>query len=110
MYKKNYRIYIYYNDLLICKFDTENQDWNWIYENFGKQVVISGFDLGFSIHQILDVAEKYCKAIHKKKDHSYKIKRSDIQLFLANYFLLHKLNRIPEGEFLYLKHKKRIKK
>ncbi len=105
--KNNYKLYMFYKDELIGKYNCVGDDWKEIYKSYSECLIRAGFIEGFTFDEQIKKYEDFCDDIHKQKRHCYKIKFKDFLTFLSCYFCLVKLNRINYDDFLFLKCKSR---
>lgn len=105
-----YTLYINYKDDYICKFKTRSDDWNKVYEEYSKNMIIDGMRKGFNIKRQIDTFHTFCDMIWKQKRDCYKIRRSDYMMFMSCFFGLVKYGKIPVHDFIFLKNKRKKKK
>ena len=103
-----YNLYLTHGDILIGKYKVLTTDLKKIYNEMGAHVVIQGFKSGNNIEAQIKKYKYFIDYIHTQKINCYKIKASDLIMYLTCYLCLDKFNvDVEEPIFLKIKKKKK---
>jgi len=101
-----YRLYLSDGDVTIAKFKTRSDDMNLVYKEYGEEIILQGLRKGFTIEQQVKKYKLFIEAIHKQKRNCYKIRTSDLFMYLSCYSALYKFNEeMDTPMFLKIKNK-----
>ena len=101
-----YKLNLIYNNTII-KFNVDTDDWNNIYNEFGKDLITKAFVQNVSIKNQINKYKCFCDVLVKKKFDCYKIRSSDYLIFLSCFMALVKFNVISPLDIIILKKKKK---
>ncbi len=107
--KYKYNFYCYYKDIRVGKYKCSGDDFNELYEQMSKGLIMDGFEKGMNIQEQIKFFQVYCNKISEQVDKCYKVKASDFLMFLSCYVALIKYNVIHETEYLFIKNKVSLK-
>lgn len=94
-----YRFYIFDNNNIICKYKVKTNNIEDIYKTHGKYLMENGMKLGYTLKSQIEKYEDYINAVNKRKDNCYKIRASDLLMYLSCYCCLNKLNMMDDNHF-----------
>jgi hypothetical protein len=104
----DFKLYMYYKDQLLCKWDGEGNDWEEIYKQYSKPVMEQSLRSGVSLKKQLIISKTCVEHIYKQKINCYKIRASDLYILLAPYFMLVKFGILSTDNFIFLKKKNHL--
>ena len=104
-----YKLYLHNNDILIYKCIIWTNDIMEIANHYGTPLIEKGLRNGVNLWQQINILNLFMKGIYKQKINCYKIRKTDLDMYLASYCALLKLNRIenPHNDLIILKIKKK---
>jgi len=101
-----YKLYLYYKDIRISKWNTIGDDWEEVYNEYSKDLIVKGFRGGVNMKSQIKTSKLFLDLLHERKVNCEKIKASDLIIAMSCYFLLVKFKEIDTDNFLFLKKKK----
>ena len=106
---KYWRLILRYGDLVIGRFKTRTTDLNLLYKEMSEPVVLQALKDNINIKVQIKNYKLFCDNIHKQKFNCYKLRASDLIMYLTCYLCLTKFNvEVQEPFFYKLKKKKKI--
>lgn len=107
-----YNLYLYHNDIFIGKYGLVHNDINRLIQEYTQAFLVDAFRRGVSIEGQIRQLTKYCDKIAQMKNNCYKVKMSDLILFMNTAFCLFRYNQKSFNDFIILKkqNNKKVKK
>jgi hypothetical protein len=103
-----YNLYLHDEDTLILKYKVWTDDVMKLYNQLAKPCLVNALRKGFSLEFQAENYERYMKNIQKRKFDCYKIRRTDIELYLCCYLALYKMKKLKSyNDMMILKIKKK---
>jgi len=94
-----YRLYLTNDKYTICSFKCTGDSMEDCYNEYGKDLVENGLKQGYSIQSQKEKYNLFISAINKRKENCYKIRASDLFMYLACYCSLYKFNEMDDNHF-----------
>tara|TARA_R110000824_G_scaffold64938_3_gene169544 strand:- start:567 stop:920 length:354 start_codon:yes stop_codon:yes gene_type:complete len=111
---RTYTLYLYpthnWDEKPIAFFDTMGTNMSYVYNEFGKEIVEIALKKGTSIKEQAVLYSKYINGLNRRKANCYKIRGSDLLIYLCCYTALHKFNMlylVDVEAIFYMKKKKK---
>tara|TARA_R100000734_G_C3209492_1_gene25178 strand:- start:100 stop:474 length:375 start_codon:yes stop_codon:yes gene_type:complete len=105
-----YNLYLYHNNVFIGKYGLFYNDINKLTKEYTQQILVDAFRRGVSIQQQIKHLTKFCDKIAEMKFNCYKVKMSDLILFMRIALCLFRYNQKSFDDFIILKIKNKNKK
>lgn len=102
-----YNLYLYHNNVFIGKYALFHDDIKKLTMEFSNPLLLNGFKNNVSINDQIEQLNQFCNQIAKMKFDCYKVKMSDLVLFMNSAFGLYRYNRKSWNDFVILKKKKK---
>ncbi len=104
-----YNLYLYHNNVFIGKYALFHDDIKKLTMEYSNPLLLNGFKNNVSINDQIEQLNEFCNQIAKMKFDCYKVKMSDLVLFMNSAFGLYRYNRKSWNDFVILKKKKKKK-
>lgn len=104
-----YNLYLYHNDIFIAKYGLDHNNINLLLKEYTQKCLETAFRNNISIDKQIKTMNKFCNNIAKMKEHCYKVKMSDLILFLNTALCLFRYNQKSWDDFILIKIKKKKK-
>ncbi len=101
-----YNLYLYYKNEFMGRHEVMGDDIEKCFKAISYVLVKDGFKKNKTIYQQIETYTKFCDTILKQKKDCYKIRKSDLLLFLSCYIALVKFNEISYNDFIFMKIKR----
>tara|TARA_R110001599_G_scaffold222685_3_gene421833 strand:- start:674 stop:1054 length:381 start_codon:yes stop_codon:yes gene_type:complete len=107
-----YNLYLYHNDVFIGKYGLMHNDINRLIKEYTQSFLVDAFRRGVSMKGQIRQLTEYCDKIAQMRNDCYKVKMSDLILFMNTAFCLYRYNKKSFNDFIILKKRnnKKVKK
>ena len=106
-----YNLYLYHNNVFIGKYGLFHNDIETLTKEYTQKILVDAFRRGISIERQIKNLTKFCDKIAQMKFDCYKVKMSDLILFMNTALCLFRYNQKSFDDFIILKIKnKKTKK
>jgi hypothetical protein len=103
-----YNLYLYHDDVFVGKYGLFHNDLNRLIQEYTQHLLIDAFRRGVSIQGQIRQMKQYCDKIAQMRRHCYRVRMSDLILFMNIALCLFRYNQKSFDDFIILK--KRSKK
>jgi len=98
-----YNLYLYHNNVFIGKYGLMDNDINKLINEYTQKFLVGAFRQGVSIKNQISNLTKFCDKIAEMKFNCYKVKMSDLILFMNAALCLFRYNKKSWNDFIILK-------
>ena len=105
--KLKYNLYLYHNNVFIGKYGLFYNDIETLTKEYTQKILVDAFRRGVSIERQIKNLTKFCDKIAEMKFNCYKVKMSDLILFMNTALCLFRYNQKSFDDFIILKIKKK---
>lgn len=98
-----YNLYLYHNNVFIGKYGLMDNDINKLINEYTQKFLVNAFRQGVSIQNQISNLTKFCDKIAEMKFNCYKVKMSDLILFMNAALCLFRYNIKSWNDFIILK-------
>jgi hypothetical protein len=102
-----YTLYLYYKDVYLCKWHTNGQDMDKVYDEFAKDFVERAFREGYNIKRQIKLYHDFLNHLYNQRRNCEKVKTSNLLMGTGAYFGLIKFNQFSHLDYHFLKNKNR---
>jgi hypothetical protein len=105
-----YNLYLYHNNVFIGKYGLFYNDIEKLTKEYTQEILIDAFKKGLSIKEQIIILNKFCDKIAQMKFDCYRVRMSDLILFMRTALCLFRYNEKSWNDFIILKIKNKNKK
>jgi len=105
----HYNLYLHHDNMLMLKYRIWTNDLNELCTKFATPCLKKGLHKGYSLEFQSKYYKRFMRELEREKFNCYKIKKTEIDLYLVCYLSLYKLKKIkqPLTDLIILKIKKK---